>query len=75
MAAHFGRCVAYYRVSTDKQGVGVPLDRVERARLGGSTTLRGVARARTARGVPTARGTPWSPVAMAHVIKRAEAQP
>ena len=58
MAAHFGRCVAYYRVSTDKQGVGVPLDRVERARLGGGTTLRGLARALTARGVPSARGTP-----------------
>jgi hypothetical protein len=28
------------------------------------TSLRGVARALTARGVPSARGTPWSPVAV-----------
>jgi DNA invertase Pin-like site-specific DNA recombinase len=36
----------------------------------GITTLRGVARALTARGVPSARGTPWSPVAVANIIRR-----
>jgi len=36
----------------------------------GVTTLRGVARALTARGVPSARGTPWSPVAVSNVLKR-----
>jgi DNA invertase Pin-like site-specific DNA recombinase len=37
----------------------------------GVTSLRGVARALTARGVPSARGTPWSPVAVSNIIKRA----
>jgi DNA invertase Pin-like site-specific DNA recombinase len=36
----------------------------------GITTLRGVAHALTARGVPSARGTPWSPVAVANIIRR-----
>jgi hypothetical protein len=36
----------------------------------GVTTLRGVARALTARGVPSARGTPWSPVAVSNIIRR-----
>jgi hypothetical protein len=36
----------------------------------GVTSLRGVARALNARGVRSARGTPWSPVAVANIIKR-----
>ena len=36
----------------------------------GVTSLRGVARALNARGVPSARGTPWSPVAVSNVIRR-----
>jgi len=34
------------------------------------TTLRGVARALNARGVPSARGLPWSPVAVSNILKR-----
>jgi DNA invertase Pin-like site-specific DNA recombinase len=41
----------------------------------GATSLRAVARALTARGIPSARGTPWSPVAVSNVLKRAEARP
>jgi DNA invertase Pin-like site-specific DNA recombinase len=37
----------------------------------GVTTLRGVARALNARGVPSARGVPWSPVAVINILKRA----
>jgi DNA invertase Pin-like site-specific DNA recombinase len=36
----------------------------------GVTTLRGVARALNARGVPSARGVPWSPVAVSNILKR-----
>ena len=36
----------------------------------GVTSLRGIARVLNARGVPNARGTPWSPVAVSNVIKR-----
>jgi len=36
----------------------------------GVTTLRGVARALNARGVPTARGAPWSAVAVSNILKR-----
>jgi DNA invertase Pin-like site-specific DNA recombinase len=39
----------------------------------GTTSLRAEVRALTARGVPSARGTPWSPVAVANIIKRAGA--
>ena len=39
----------------------------------GVTTLRGVARALNARGVPSARGVPWSPVAVSNILKRANA--
>ena len=34
------------------------------------TSLRGIARVLNARGVPSARGTAWSPVAVSNVIKR-----
>jgi DNA invertase Pin-like site-specific DNA recombinase len=37
----------------------------------GVTTLRGVARALNARGVPSARGAPWSEVAVTNILKRA----
>jgi hypothetical protein len=37
----------------------------------GVTTLRGVALALNARGVPSARGVPWSPVAVSNILKRA----
>jgi DNA invertase Pin-like site-specific DNA recombinase len=37
----------------------------------GVTTLRGIARALNARGVPTARGAPWSEVAVINILKRA----
>jgi DNA invertase Pin-like site-specific DNA recombinase len=37
----------------------------------GVTTLRGVARALNARGVPSARGAPWSEVAVSNILKRA----
>jgi DNA invertase Pin-like site-specific DNA recombinase len=36
----------------------------------GVTTLRGIAHALNARGVRSARGTPWSPVAVSNIIKR-----
>jgi DNA invertase Pin-like site-specific DNA recombinase len=36
----------------------------------GVTTLRGVARALTARGVQSARGVPWSPEAVSNILKR-----
>jgi len=36
----------------------------------GVTTLRGVARALNARGVPSARGAPWSVEAVSNIIKR-----
>jgi DNA invertase Pin-like site-specific DNA recombinase len=36
----------------------------------GVTSLRGIARVLNARGIPSARGTPWSPVAVSNVIKR-----
>jgi DNA invertase Pin-like site-specific DNA recombinase len=36
----------------------------------GVTSLRGIARVLNARGVPSARGTPWSPVAVSNIIKR-----
>jgi DNA invertase Pin-like site-specific DNA recombinase len=36
----------------------------------GVTSLRGVARALNARGVRSARNTPWSPVAVSNIIKR-----
>jgi DNA invertase Pin-like site-specific DNA recombinase len=36
----------------------------------GVSTLRGVARALNARGVPSARGVPWSPVAVSNILKR-----
>jgi DNA invertase Pin-like site-specific DNA recombinase len=36
----------------------------------GVTSLRGIARVLTARGVPSARGTPWSPVAVSNILKR-----
>jgi DNA invertase Pin-like site-specific DNA recombinase len=36
----------------------------------GVTTLRGIARALNARGVRSARGTPWSPVAVSNIIMR-----
>jgi len=39
----------------------------------GVTTLHGVAKALNARGVPTARGAPWSAVAVSNVLKRAQA--
>ena len=38
----------------------------------GVTSLRGIARALDARGVLSARSTPWSPVAVSNVIKRSE---
>ena len=37
----------------------------------GVTTLRGVARALNARGVPSARGAPWSETAVSNILKRA----
>ena len=43
---------------------------IRQIQASGITTLRGVARALTARGVPSARGTPWSPVAVANIIRR-----
>jgi DNA invertase Pin-like site-specific DNA recombinase len=39
----------------------------------GITTLRGVARALTARGIPTARGGQWSPVQVNDILRRASA--
>ena len=36
----------------------------------GVTTLRGVAKALNARGVQSARGVPWSPVAVSNILKR-----
>jgi DNA invertase Pin-like site-specific DNA recombinase len=39
----------------------------------GVTTLRGVARALNARGVPSARGAPWSVEAVSNIIKRSSA--
>jgi hypothetical protein len=37
----------------------------------GVTTLRGVARALNARGVPSARGAPWSKTTVSNILKRA----
>lgn len=37
----------------------------------GVTTLHGVARALNARGIPAARGAPWSAVAVSNILKRA----
>jgi len=37
----------------------------------GVSTLRGVARALNARGVPTARGAPWSVENVSNIVKRA----
>jgi DNA invertase Pin-like site-specific DNA recombinase len=39
----------------------------------GITTLRGVARALAARGIPTARGGQWSPVQVTDILRRASA--
>jgi DNA invertase Pin-like site-specific DNA recombinase len=39
----------------------------------GVTTLRGVARALNARGVQSARGVPWSPMAVSNILKRSSA--
>jgi DNA invertase Pin-like site-specific DNA recombinase len=43
---------------------------VREIQASGVTTLRGVARALNARGVQSARGVPWSPVAVSNILKR-----
>jgi DNA invertase Pin-like site-specific DNA recombinase len=39
-------------------------------RANGVTSLRGIARVLAARGIPSARGMPWSPVAVSNILKR-----
>src|SRR5438876_874286 len=107
MTAHRGKFVAYFRVSTDRQGksgLGLEAAKTRGKRLGnpnlvearerafaanraaadgfaanvlpvihqiqasGVQSLRGVARALTARGVKTARGGEWSAVQVADIL-------
>jgi DNA invertase Pin-like site-specific DNA recombinase len=43
---------------------------IREVQANGVTSLRGIARVLIARGIPSARGTPWSPVAVGNIIKR-----
>jgi DNA invertase Pin-like site-specific DNA recombinase len=45
---------------------------IREVQAAGCTTLRSIARALDARGVRSARGAPWSPMAVANIIKRAK---
>ena len=66
-AARLG--AAKNRTNADRFAVNT-LPIIREIQASGVTSLRGVARALTARGVPSARGTPWSPVAVSNIIKR-----
>ena len=46
---------------------------IKQIKSSGVTTLRGIADALAARGIPTARGGEWNPAQVANVMKRAEA--
>jgi DNA invertase Pin-like site-specific DNA recombinase len=46
---------------------------IHQVKASGVTTLRGIAGALTARGIPTPRGREWSAPQVANVLKRAEA--
>jgi hypothetical protein len=58
------------RTNADRFAANV-LPIIREIRASGVTTLRGVARALNARGVPSARGAPWSEVAVTNILKRA----
>ena len=57
------------RVNADRFAANT-LPLIREIQASGVTSLRGVARALNARGVRSARGTPWSPVAVSNIIKR-----
>jgi DNA invertase Pin-like site-specific DNA recombinase len=44
---------------------------IRQVQSSGVTTMRGIAAALAARGIPTARGGDWTPVQVANVLKRA----
>jgi DNA invertase Pin-like site-specific DNA recombinase len=46
---------------------------IEQIKAGGATSLRAIARALDARGVPTARGGSWTPVQVSAIVQRTEA--
>jgi len=66
-AARLG--AASNRVNADRFAANT-LPIIREIQASGVSTLRGVARALTARGIPSARGTSWSPVAVSNIIKR-----
>ena len=45
---------------------------IEQIRATGATSLRAIARALEARGVPTARGGRWTPVQVSNLLRRAK---
>jgi DNA invertase Pin-like site-specific DNA recombinase len=61
--------VAANKANADRFAANV-LPIIREIQASGVTTLRGVARALTARGVQSARGTPWSAEAVSNVLKR-----
>jgi DNA invertase Pin-like site-specific DNA recombinase len=61
--------VAANKANADRFAANV-LPIIREIQASGVTTLRGVARALNARGVQSARGTPWSPEAVSNIIKR-----
>jgi DNA invertase Pin-like site-specific DNA recombinase len=66
------RAVAGNKAEADRFAANVkPI--IEQIKASGATSLRAIARALDARGVPTARGGSWTPVQVSAIVQRTEA--
>jgi hypothetical protein len=77
MTAHRGKFIAYYRVRAFAANRAAAngfaanvLPVIHQIQASGVQSLRGVARALTARGIKTARGGEWSSVQGADILRR-----